>query len=898
MTQEKKSDNKKTLSIHFGKLGLASQDASRNFGMKTDVTYSRVQTGKSNNNTVMIVTKNKGTRSGVAAHSIKTSLTQREQEDRINALLSAEREKRESALSHESKTASDTQNPEVTAAPEEFTNVELSENLQSDLKNDVHEQDTLPNESEADVIDKSSEADCTVQQKTADLEEPAKKIVDAFDSKRSDSIKLMISSKGKVRNLNNINVESKTSSHSDESSSSAQQTKEQIEIKKPVSKKDSELSTIREKDKDVESTTASKKHVAVKRASKKISVASLRILEREDDVDGITIGHHARFRKLKNKAAKQQKNVVIEKVIREVMIPDAITVQELSNRMAEKAADLVKALIKLGIMATINQAIDADTAELIVSEFGHIPKRVTNAELERAIFSESEDFESTLVPRAPIVTVMGHVDHGKTSLLDALRCTDVVTEEFGGITQHIGAYHVSLESKHSITFLDTPGHEAFTAMRMRGAKVTDIVVLVVAADDGIKEQTVEAISHAKAANVPIIVAVNKIDKKEADVQTVKSAMLVHGLIPEEMGGDTMIVEVSARNKIGLDKLEEAILLQAELLSLKAREEGSAAGAVVEAKMDKNKGALATLLVLKGTLKVGNIVVVGNSYGKIRALINDKGEHLKQAGPSIPVEVLGLNQVPSAGDEFIVVQDERHARELVDFRIQRERAKKFIAGHSSMDQLFHKVQQAKIEELPLIVKADVNGSIEAIVSSLMKFSNDEVKIRLMHSGVGAVNESDVTLAATSNALILGFNVRANHQARNLAKQFCVDIKYYSIIYNLIDDIKAAVSGMLAPTIKEKLLGYVEVRQVFDLTKVGKVAGGYVTEGVVQRSANVRLIRDNIVIHEGTLKTLKRFKDDVKEVKSGFECGLALDRYDDIKSGDKLEVFLVTEESRSL
>ncbi|CAN7974580.1 unnamed protein product, partial [Ixodes persulcatus] len=538
----------------------------------------------------------------------------------------------------------------------------------------------------------------------------------------------------------------------------------------------------------------------------------------------------------------QQKTVVIEKVIREVMIPDAITVQELSNRMAEKAADLVKALIKLGVMATINQAIDADTAELIVSEFGHIPKRVTNAELERAIFSENEDFESILVPRAPIVTVMGHVDHGKTSLLDTLRCTDVVTGEFGGITQHIGAYHVSLESKHSITFLDTPGHEAFTAMRMRGAKVTDIVVLVVAADDGIKEQTVEAISHAKAANVPIIVAVNKIDKKEADVQTVKSAMLVHGLIPEEMGGDTMVVEVSARNKIGMDKLEEAILLQAELLSLKAREEGSAAGAVVEAKMDKNKGALATLLVLKGTLKVGNIVVVGNSYGKIRALINDKGEHLKQAGPSIPVEVLGLNQVPSAGDEFIVVQDERHARELVDFRIQRERAKKFIASHSSMDQLFHKVQQAKIEELPLIVKADVNGSIEAIVSSLMKFSNDEVKIRLMHSGVGAVNESDVTLAATSNALILGFNVRANTQARNLAKQFGVDIKYYSIIYNLIDDIKAAVSGMLAPTIKEKLLGYVEVRQVFDLTKVGKVAGGYVTEGVVKRSANVRLIRD--------------------------------------------------------
>jgi translation initiation factor IF-2 len=485
-------------------------------------------------------------------------------------------------------------------------------------------------------------------------------------------------------------------------------------------------------------------------------------------------------------------------------------------------------------------------------------------------------------------------------LLDALRSTDVVSKESGGITQHIGAYMIKLSNTEAITFLDTPGHEAFTAMRMRGAKVTDIVVLVVAADDSIKEQTIEAINHAKAAGVAIIVAINKIDKPDANPAAVKQALLSHNLVPEDMGGDVMVVEVSARDKLGLDKLEEVILLQAELLSLKANYGRVAKGTVIESKVDKGRGIVATFLVQNGTLRVGDIVVAGSCYGKIRSLMNDKKEAVAQALPSTPVEVLGLSQVPLAGDEFLVVADERTAKELADFRAHRDKEKRQLASRRfSLEQLFTKAQQeGSHKELPVIIKADVHGSAEAITASLLKIPSDEISLKILHSGVGGVTESDITLAAASGALVIGFNVRANNPAKDLAKNLNVEIKYYSIIYNLVDEVRAVLTGMLSPKLREKFLGSVDVRQVFDLTKFGKVAGCYVTEGIVQRAAHVRLLRDDVVIHTGKLKALKRFKEDLKEVKSGFECGISLERYEDIKVGDKLEIFEIIEEARSL
>lgn len=589
-----------------------------------------------------------------------------------------------------------------------------------------------------------------------------------------------------------------------------------------------------------------------------------------------------------------------DKVIREVMIPDLISVQELSNRMAEKASKLIKSLMNLGTMVTVNQSIDADTAELLVTEFGHKVKRVTDEEFEKSYADDAIDKAESLEKRPPVVTIMGHVDHGKTSLLDALRSTDVVSKEAGGITQHIGAYMVRLGNNEAITFLDTPGHEAFTAMRMRGAKVTDIVVLVVAADDNIKEQTIEAINHAKAAGVAIIVAINKIDKPGANPEAVKQSLLIHSLIPEDMGGDIMVVNVSARDKLGLDKLEEAILLQADLLSLQTNYSRSAQGTVIESKIDKGRGIVATLLVQKGTLKVGEIVVAGSCYGKIKSLINDKRESLTSALPSTPVEVLGLNQVPTAGDEFMVVADERTAKELAEFRSHRDKEKRLVASRKmSLEQLFSKARQTGLsKDLAIIIKGDVHGSVEAISSSLMKLPNEELGLSLLHSGVGGITESDITLAAASNAIIIGFNVRANNQARDLAKVLNVDIKYYSIIYNLVDEVKAILSGMLSPTIKEKFLGYADIRQVFDLTKFGKVAGCYVTEGIILRTSHVRLLRDNVVIHEGKLKALKRFKEDIKEVKTGFECGMSFEKYEDMRVGDRIEAFEITEESRTL
>jgi translation initiation factor IF-2 len=579
-----------------------------------------------------------------------------------------------------------------------------------------------------------------------------------------------------------------------------------------------------------------------------------------------------------------------EKQVREVQLPETIVVQELANRMAERAADVVKALMNMGMMVTMNQTIDADTAELLVEEFGHKAVRVSDADVEQVI-DTLEDRPEDLRPRPPVVTIMGHVDHGKTSLLDAIRKTNVVAGEAGGITQHIGAYQVKTDNGSVLTFLDTPGHAAFTSMRARGAQVTDIVVLVVAADDAVMPQTVEAINHAKAAGVPIIVAINKIDKPSANPQKVRTDLLQHEVVVEKLGGDVQDVEVSALTGKGLDDLLEAIALQAEVLELKANPNRAASGAVIEAKLDVGRGPVATVLVQNGTLRQGDIFVVGEKWGKVRALVNDKGEKVKEAGPSVPVEVLGLNGTPEAGDVLNVVETEAQAREIAAYREQVAKDRRAAAGAAAtLEQLMAKAKaDATVAELPVVVKADVQGSAEAIVQALEKVGNEEVRVRVLHSGVGAVTDSDVGLAEASKAAIIGFNVRANASARQAAQQKGVEIRYYSIIYDLVDDIKKAASGLLKAEVREKFIGYAQIKEVFKVSGVGKVAGCLVTEGVARRSAGVRLLRDNVVVHEGTLKTLKRFKDEVAEVQSGQECGMAFDNYDDIRQGDVIEIF---------
>jgi len=615
----------------------------------------------------------------------------------------------------------------------------------------------------------------------------------------------------------------------------------------------------------------------------------------EDEVD-TQLQRPVAFRRKEKK--KKHFKTETEKVIREVILPDFITVAELSNRMSEKASTLIKELMKLGMMITANQVIDAETAEMIIETLGHTCKRVSGADIERVL--EYTDEPKSMTKRPPVVTIMGHVDHGKTSLLDALRLTDVVAGEAGGITQHIGAYQVKLANGEKITFIDTPGHEAFTAMRSRGAKVTDIVVLVVAADDGIKAQTVEAISHAKVAEVPIIVAINKIDKPEGDPARVKNELLQYGLVPEDLGGDVMVVEVSAKNKTNLDKLEEVILLVAEMQELKANKNAAASGVIIEAKIDKSRGPVATFLVQRGTMRVGDIVVAGSTFGKVKVINDDKRHKCEVAEPSSPVEVLGLEVAPSAGDGFSVVESEKIAREICDYRKGKVKESNVVRHNKeSLTELFSKAGEAvKLKQLNAIIKGDVQGSIEAIIGSLSKLNTDEVEVKILHSGVGGINESDVALASASGAIIVGFNVRANAQAIDLATREGVDIRYYSIIYNLVDDFKALMSGMLSPTIREVYIGTVEIRQVFNITKVGKVAGCFVTKGVVKRGSGVRLLRDNIVVHEGKLKSLKRFKDEVKEVKDGYECGLAFEHYDDMKEKDIVEVFEVVEEQRQL
>ncbi len=601
--------------------------------------------------------------------------------------------------------------------------------------------------------------------------------------------------------------------------------------------------------------------------------------------------------KLRSLPAKQAHQPP-QRVIRDVTIPETITVQELANRMAERGVEVVKTLMKMEVMATINQTIDADTAELVVEEFGHKSKRVSAADVELGI-SGGPDEGTSLQPRPPVVTVMGHVDHGKTSLLDALRATDVASHEAGGITQHIGAYQVTLDSGDKITFIDTPGHAAFTEMRARGANVTDIVVLVVAADDGIMEQTVEAINHAKAAQVPIIVAINKMDRPDADPGRVKNELLQHELVVEEMGGEILAIEVSAKEHTNLDKLAEAILLQAELLELAANPDRNAEGAVIEAKLERGRGSVATVLVQRGTLCVGDIFVAGSEWGRVRALVNDRGETVEEAGPSLPVEVWGLNGTPLAGDDLVVVESDGQAREVADFRSQRKRELEIAASsRGTLEQMLNRIQEGETKELPIVIKSDVHGSLEAITTSLEKLGTEEVKVQILHSGVGGINESDVTLARATGAAIVGFNVRANPQARELSKRDSVDIHYYSIIYNVVDDIKATLSGMLAPSRRERFLGYAEIREVFNITKVGKVAGCMITEGVVRRGAKVRLLRDDVVIHDGALKTLRRFKEEVKEVKDGYECGAAFENYGDIQVGDRVECYEIEEVAREL
>ncbi|WP_127600182.1 translation initiation factor IF-2 [Nitratireductor alexandrii] len=604
-----------------------------------------------------------------------------------------------------------------------------------------------------------------------------------------------------------------------------------------------------------------------------------------------------RRRQEKFKRAQHQESR--EKIAREVILPETITIQELAGRMAERAVDVIKFFMKQGQILKPGDVIDADTAELVAVEFGHTVKRVAESDVEEGLFNIPDKPENRET-RPPVVTIMGHVDHGKTSLLDAIRHANVVSGEAGGITQHIGAYQVEQDGQ-KITFIDTPGHAAFTQMRARGAQATDIAVLVVAADDSVMPQTVESINHAKAAGVPIIVAINKIDKPEADPQKVRTELLQHEVFVESMGGEVLDVEVSAVKGTNLDKLLEAILLQAELLDLKADPERTSEGVVIEAKLDKGRGPVATVLVQTGKLLPGDIIVAGNEWGKVRALVNDRGEQLSEAGPSMPVEVLGLQGTPQAGDRFATVENEARAREISEYR-QRKAREMAVAKHAgqrgSLEQMMSQLQSSGLKEFPLLIKGDVQGSIEAIVAALDKLGTDEVRARIVHSGAGGITESDISLAETSNAAIIGFNVRANRQARDAAEQAGIEIRYYNIIYNLVDDVKAAMSGLLSPERRETFLGNAEILEVFNITKVGKVAGCRVSEGKVERGAGVRLIRDNVVIHEGKLKTLKRFKDEVAEVPAGQECGMAFENYEDIRAGDVIECFRVEEVARTL
>jgi translation initiation factor IF-2 len=590
-------------------------------------------------------------------------------------------------------------------------------------------------------------------------------------------------------------------------------------------------------------------------------------------------------------------NAPTEPIVHEVLVPETISVADLAHKMAVKASEVIKVLMKMGMMVTINQVLDQETAIILVEEMGHVAKAAAANDPE-TFLEEHDHAEAIQEARPPVVTVMGHVDHGKTSLLDYIRRSRVASGEAGGITQHIGAYHVETP-RGMVTFLDTPGHEAFTAMRARGAKATDVVILVVAADDGVMPQTIEAVHHAKAAGVPVVVAVNKIDKPDANPERVKQELVTHEVVPEDWGGDTMFVEVSAKAGTGIDELLEAVLLQAEVLELKAPKNTPAKGLVIEGRLDKGRGPVSTILVQSGTLRRGDMLLAGTAFGRVRAMLDEAGNDIKEAGPSIPVEILGLSDVPSAGEEVIVLNDERKAREIALFRQGKFRDVKLAKQQAAkLENMFEQMAEGEVKVLPLIIKSDVQGSYEALATSLQKLSTNEVKVNIIHTGVGAISESDVNLAAASKAVVIGFNVRADAGARKLIDSSGVDVRYYNIIYEAVDEVKAALGGMLSPEQKESMIGTVEIREVFRISKVGAVAGCYVSDGVIRRSSKVRVLRDNVVIHTGELDSLKRFKDDVKEVKSNFECGLSLKNFNDIEVGDTLEVFEIVEVARTL
>ncbi len=669
---------------------------------------------------------------------------------------------------------------------------------------------------------------------------------------------------------------------------------------KKFDKKQEKSDFVRKKDREEGDDRPKKGFHEDKRGGKMNMNAYRNVRVNTGDDDDMEEGMHTQRRSLASIRRSREKERLKhleslksqEKVVREVIVPETITVQELANRMSEKGATVVKVLMKMGMMVTITQTIDADTAELVVEELGHKIKRVADSDVEDFLKREEDD-PADLLPRPPVVTVMGHVDHGKTSLLDALRSAHVADGESGGITQHIGAYQVMLPTGQKVTFIDTPGHEAFTAMRARGAKVTDLVVLVVAANDSVMPQTIEAIHHAKAAGVPIVVAINKIDVPGANPNQVRMDLLRHEVVVESMGGDVLEVEVSAKKKINLDKLIEAILLQAEVLDLKASPKGLAEGVVVEARMDKGRGSVATVLVQKGELNIGDIFVTGQEWGRIRSLFNDKGQRVAKALPSEPVEVIGLQGTPAAGDDFTEVDSEARAREISGYRQRKAREILQVKTMSSAEHLLAKIKAGEIKELPVLIKGDVQGSVEALNGILSKIANNEVKVHVLHSAVGAINESDITLARASKAIVIGFNVRANPTAREMAKRDGVDIRYYSIVYDVADDMKKAVEGLLSPELREKILGYAEIRQVISISKVGKIAGCMVKEGLVRRGAKVRLLRDGVVIYSGALTQLKRFKDDVKEVKDSYECGMSFENFDDIKVGDVVECYEIEE-----
>ncbi len=667
--------------------------------------------------------------------------------------------------------------------------------------------------------------------------------------------------------------------------------------KKKQQKKPSNFSSKSQKTDQADDENNHKKNKSTFKNEGKINTRRLTyIIDGNPDFSDNDGGFRRKKSKFKTNEELNQKEY--KKLAREVNLPELITVSELADRMSEKTGDVVKKLFSMGMVVTSNQAIDADTAEIIIEEFGHKAKRVSHSDVENILEDTSnENYEE--LSRAPIVTIMGHVDHGKTSLLDALRETDVAAGEHGGITQHIGASRIQTKGGKFITFLDTPGHEAFTEMRSRGANITDIVVLVVAADDGVKEQTIEAINHAKAAQVPIIVAVNKIDKPGCDPRRVKNELLSYDIVSEDLGGEVMFVEVSAKNKINLDKLEEAILLQAEVLDLKSVYEGKSSGVVLESRVDPNKGVVATLLVQKGTLNVSDLIVVGTSFGRIRKMSDDNGKNVLKATPSVPVEILGLDAAPNAGDKFVEVSEERQAREIIAYRVRKEKEEKALKNSAkSLTDIFKESGKGKLKYLNIIIKADVHGSAEAINGTLVKLNNEEVAIKIVHMATGGISESDINLAAVSDAIIIGFNVRANASAKEMARLKNINIRYYSIIYNLVDDLKLLLSGMLNPTQSEQYLGQAEIRQVFKVSGFGKIAGSFVIDGLIKRNAKVRLLRDNVVIHDGILKTLKRFKDDVKEVKSGFECGISFENYEDIKEKDVVECYEIVEQKRTL